>query len=90
MKLDIGCGSRKTSSEYVGLDISRKPNVTIIASAVALPFRNQSFIEIYTRRCVQHIKDDERVISEVFRVLRKKWKNETHSCILARMAFLSS
>ena len=74
MKLDIGCGSRKTSSEYVGLDISKKPNVTIMASADALPFRNESLIEIYTRRCVQHIKDDERVISEVSRVLQKNGK----------------
>lgn len=74
MKLDIGCGSRKISSEYVGLDISKSPNVNIMASANALPFRNESFVEIYTRRCVQHIEDDEKVLSEVSRVLQKNGK----------------
>ena len=74
VKLDIGCGSKKTSSEFVGLDISKTPNVNIIASATALPFRNESFVEIYTRRCVQHIEDDEKALSEVSRVLQKNGK----------------
>ena len=74
MKLDVGCGSKKTSPEYIGLDISKKPNVNIMASAEALPFRNESFVEIYTRRCVQHIANDEKAISEVLRVLYKNGK----------------
>ncbi len=76
MKLDIGCGSRKVGSEYIGLDISESPNVDVIASADALPFKNESFVGIYTRRCVQHIKDDEKVLSEVFRVLQENGKVE--------------
>jgi predicted SAM-dependent methyltransferase len=76
MKLDIGCGSRKVGSEYIGLDISKSPNVNIIASAEALPFKNGSFVEIYTRRCVQHIKDDEKVLSEMFRILQENGKVE--------------
>jgi ubiquinone/menaquinone biosynthesis C-methylase UbiE len=74
MKLDIGCGSRKTGSEYVGLDLLKGPNVNIRASATALPFRNESFVEIYTRRCFQHIRDDETAIGEVSRVLQKNGK----------------
>jgi predicted SAM-dependent methyltransferase len=74
MKLDVGCGARKTSSGYVGLDISKSPNVNIMASATALPFRNESFVEIYTRRCFQHIGDDEKAIAEVSRVIQKNGK----------------
>ena len=71
MKLDIGCGLRRKSSEHLGLDISKHPNVNIIASANFLPFRNESFSDIYSRRCVQHIQDDEKAISEVSRVLQE-------------------
>ena len=53
------------------MDISKSANVDIVGSADALPFKNGSFDAIYTRRCVQHIKDDARVLSEVFRVLRE-------------------
>lgn len=77
MKLDIGCGSRKTGSEYVGLDLLRGPNVNVRASATALPFRNESFVEIYTRRCFQHIEDDEKAIGEVSRVLEKTEKQSS-------------
>lgn len=71
IKLDIGCGPRKVSSEYIGLDLLRHSNIDILASATALPFKNDSFIEVYTRRCIQHIPNEENVLSEVFRVLQK-------------------
>jgi ubiquinone/menaquinone biosynthesis C-methylase UbiE len=71
MKLDIGCGSRKVDSDYIGLDILKGSHVDIMASAVALPFKNESFVAIHSRRCVQHIKDDERVLSEMCRVLQE-------------------
>ena len=74
IKLDIGCGSRKVSSEYIGLDLIRHSNIDIIASANALPFKNESFIEVYTRRCIQHIEEEEKVLAEVFRVLQKNGK----------------
>ena len=73
-KLDIGCGSRKVNSEYIGLDIIKHTNIDIIASATALPFKNESFIEVHTRRCIQHIEEDEKVLTEVFRVLQKNGK----------------
>ena len=74
MKLDIGCGLRKAGLEYIGLDIRKSPNVDVIASAEALPFKSETFLEVYTRRCVQHIDNDERVFSEILRVLEKNGK----------------
>jgi ubiquinone/menaquinone biosynthesis C-methylase UbiE len=74
IKLDIGCGSRKVSSDHIGLDVIKHPNIDIIASAAALPFKNESFIEVYTRRCIQHIEEDEKVLTEIFRVLQKNGK----------------
>jgi ubiquinone/menaquinone biosynthesis C-methylase UbiE len=76
VKLDIGCGLRKKSSTYLGLDISKHPNVNIIASADALPFRNKSFVNVYTRRCFQHIHDDTKVLSEINRVLQEEGKTK--------------
>lgn len=70
MKLDIGCDSRKAGPEYFGLDIGRSSDVDIIASADALPFKSETFNEIYTRRCVQHIRNDETVFSEILRALK--------------------
>jgi ubiquinone/menaquinone biosynthesis C-methylase UbiE len=74
LKIDVGCGGRKVSSEYLGLDLRKLPGIDIVASAAALPFKNESFAEVYTRRCIQHIKDDEKVISEFHRFLQKDGK----------------
>ena len=74
MKLDIGCGSRKAGSDYIGLDIWKSSNIDVLASAVALPFKSDTFAEIYTRRCIQHIKHDQRVFAEILRVLNKNGK----------------
>jgi len=72
--LDIGCGSNKAGSKCIGLDILRSSGVDVIASADTLPFKDESFAEIHTRRCVQHVKDDLRVLSEMYRVLQNTGK----------------
>lgn len=71
MKLDIGCGANKVGSDFIGLDVSKTPCVDVVASADALPFKSDSFTEIFTKRCVQHVKDDKRALSEIHRVLQK-------------------
>jgi len=71
MKLDIGCGSHKIDRDFIGLDVSRGPCVNVVGSADALPFKNESFAEVFTKRCVQHVKNDRRVLSETYRILVK-------------------
>lgn len=70
MKLDVGCGSRK-KEEHLGLDIKRTKDVDVIASASDLPFKEDVFSVVYSRRVIQHIKDDEKAFAEIRRVLRK-------------------
>ena len=68
-KLDIGCGSNKREG-YFGLDIGRSKGVDIVASVTNLPFRDSSVDEVFTRRCIQHVKDHENSTGEIYRVLK--------------------
>ena len=71
MKLDVGCGSRK-KEDHLGLDIRRSArDVEVIASATDLPFRDNVFSVVHSRRVIQHIKDDVKAFSEIHRVLEK-------------------
>ncbi len=68
-KLDLGCGANKKEG-YFGLDTRKGNSVDIVASATNLPFRDNSVDAVFTRRCIQHVKDHEKSIREIWRVLK--------------------
>jgi ubiquinone/menaquinone biosynthesis C-methylase UbiE len=73
LKLDIGCGENKQSG-FSGVDIRALKNVDYIMNICNLQFPDNSIDEVYSRRCVQHIQDDNKALNEVYRVLKSNGK----------------
>ena len=70
MKLNIGCGNRK-SDGFVNLDIDKsvKPDVLADLSSGNLPFKDNTFNEITATHILEHIGDGfMNLIKEIYRV----------------------
>lgn len=75
--LDVGCGSALWKpflmgriDEYVGLDVKAGPDVSIVASAEAMPIPDHSFDWIFSVSAVEHIPDAQSAMAEMHRVLK--------------------
>jgi dolichol-phosphate mannosyltransferase len=79
--LDIGCGSSRIIldlKDAVGLDILfrklrfLKPNhdKLLQASTFALPFKSESFDVVINSQVIEHVPEDPKIMSEMWRVLR--------------------
>lgn len=75
LKLDIGCGSSK-KSDFLGVDLVKTEATDIVADSTKLPIKNDCFDYVYSRRCIQHIKDDSQALREIHRVLKMNGKIE--------------
>jgi ubiquinone/menaquinone biosynthesis C-methylase UbiE len=75
VKVDLGCGPQKKSSEYVGVDLNKYENVDYVVdvSKEGLPFRNGEVDEIFTSHFLEHIENARIpfVLSECYRVLKQ-------------------
>lgn len=71
--LDVGCGANKQEG-FLGVDISKTEAVDVVADATNLPFRDCCFDYVYSRRCIQHIKNDAAALEEMYRVLKNGGK----------------
>lgn len=69
MKLDIGCGRNKKPG-FSGVDINPGEQVDFVMDVQKLEFEDNSIDEIFSRRCIQHVEDDKKAFSEIFRVLK--------------------
>ncbi|MGA2309710.1 MAG: class I SAM-dependent methyltransferase [Candidatus Bathyarchaeia archaeon] len=69
MKLDIGCGGNKKPG-FSGVDINPGEQVDFVMDVQKLEFEENSIDEIFSRRCIQHVEDDKKALSEIFRVLK--------------------
>jgi len=69
LKLDIGCGGNKKKG-FLGVDISKGEDVDFVMDVCKLDFEDNSIEEVFSRRCIQHIEDDKKALSEIFRVLK--------------------
>jgi SAM-dependent methyltransferase len=76
--LDVGCGRRpyeKTffagASKYVGTDyLSDRSRPDVVASALAIPFEDNSFDTVVSTEVLEHVPDPLRALSEMRRVLK--------------------
>ena len=77
--LDLGCGKGPYTHllpEGPGLDISREAlkeyrrGWKIQGDAESLPVRDEAFDTVFCSELLEHVEDDVKVVSEVFRVLR--------------------
>lgn len=72
VKLDIGCGKHKKEG-FIGIDIDKDSQADIIASALDLPFDDNSVDEIYSSHLVEHFSPAQakKFFAEIYRVLKK-------------------
>ena len=71
LKIDIGCGKNKKEG-YIGIDIDPESNADVFASALNLPFDDNSVDEVHSRHMVEHLNPDEaeKFFNEIYRVLK--------------------
>ena len=69
MKLDIGCAGNKKLG-FLGLDINPGEQVDFVMDVTKLEFENSSIEEVFSRRCIQHVENDNSALREIFRVLK--------------------
>jgi ubiquinone/menaquinone biosynthesis C-methylase UbiE len=69
LKLDIGCDENKKEG-FVGVDIVQGKQVDFVMDVCDLKFEDDSIDEIFSRRCIQHVKDEQKALSEILRVLK--------------------
>lgn len=94
VRLDIGCGSAKKKG-FLGVDVTRTEATDVVADAVNLPFKDCCIEYVYSRRCIQHIKDDLQALKEVHRVLKWGGKLELITasllgCVYYKLGFSES
>lgn len=70
--LDLGSGTRRLAEHVTNLDIDLFPNVDIVATGQALPFRDSGFDGVITRAVLEHVPDPTSVVCEIRRVLKDK------------------
>ena len=69
--LEIGSGIRKIHPNVVNLDIGVFENVDVVGDGHHLPFLDNSFDGVVIEVVLEHIRDPERVVSEIHRVLKR-------------------
>lgn len=81
--LDVGCGNSpfeflldKNKCEYFGIDIAGADNFDyqnskiIVFDGENIPFENETFENIICTEVIEHIPNPEKIISEIYRVLK--------------------
>jgi SAM-dependent methyltransferase len=71
--LDLGCGTARYSSYFpnsLALDISKRKGVDIVGDAHSLPFLGSSFSIVVSTEMLEHVRNPQRVIDEIQRVLK--------------------
>jgi ubiquinone/menaquinone biosynthesis C-methylase UbiE len=68
--LDLGCGNNRISATYIGVDVSPHSDATVITDLEDLgQFNDCSVNVVFTRRALQHVKNDVQALKEINRVL---------------------
>ncbi|MBT3866181.1 methyltransferase domain-containing protein [Candidatus Woesearchaeota archaeon] len=73
-KLEIGCGSKKQKG-FFGIDLYPYAGVDLVIDVDnGLPFKNNTIEEIYTEHALEHVKEFEFVMEEIYRICKPKAK----------------
>jgi len=68
--LEIGSGVSEPPPNQVNLDIAPFPNVHVAATATNIPFGDGTFDVVRNHAVLEHVREPDRVIAEILRVLR--------------------
>jgi ubiquinone/menaquinone biosynthesis C-methylase UbiE len=69
INLDLGCGYNKQEN-HLGVDIRKIKIIDIIADLENIPIRDNCIDQIYSRRALQHIKNQVKAFKEIHRILK--------------------
>src|SRR3989344_3107549 len=67
MKLNIGSHFEKRNG-YINLDNDKKTNPDIVADALKMPFKDNSFREVLMDNLIEHITDTTSLMKEIHRI----------------------
>ena len=70
IRLVVGSGTTSSAANQVNLDIDRFKNVDVVASALNIPFEDNTFKLIFNTAVLEHVRDPIRVVDEMYRVLK--------------------
>ena len=72
MILDVGCGTRKSDPDAIGIDVSSRSAADIIwdLDEFPWPLENNAFDRIHMSHIIEHVRDVTRTMAEIFRVGR--------------------
>ena len=73
MNVNLGCGFEYLPG-FLGIDLIKSSSTNLIADISRLPIKKGCISKVYSRRCIQHIKDDKKVFNEIFRILKPNGK----------------
>jgi SAM-dependent methyltransferase len=69
MKINLGCGDKKLKG-FINVDVCGNPDINVDLSMFPWPFEDESADEIYSEHFLEHVKDFEKTIFEIHRVLK--------------------
>ena len=72
-KLEIGSGN-KPKEGFLHFDTRKLDSVDVVGDAKKLPFKNEEFVEVYSRFFLEHLlREDAKIaLKEMNRVLKKE------------------
>jgi len=74
--LEVGAGTKELkkhlSCDYVGLDFTPEFDPDVLGNAENLPFSDDSFENVCTKNCLQHVEDWKRALNEIVRVASRR------------------
>ncbi|MFX0203102.1 MAG: methyltransferase domain-containing protein [Candidatus Hodarchaeota archaeon] len=69
--LNVGSGDDCTYEGVINFDLDLLPGVNVVGNGENLPFLDETFDFIINQAVLEHVRNPERVINEIFRVLKK-------------------
>ena len=70
LRLVVGSGTTTSASNQVNLDIDQFANVDVVASALDIPFNDNTFKLVWNTAVLEHVRDPIRVVDEMYRVMK--------------------
>jgi len=69
--LNVGSGDDCTHERVINFDLDLLPGVNVVGNGENLPFLDETFDLIINQAVLEHVKKPEKIIKEIFRVLKK-------------------
>ena len=68
--LDVGSGMHRRAPNVTNLEIEPTPAVDVVADGHCLPFMDNTFDAVISEAVLEHVRDPQRVVAEMYRVLK--------------------